>query len=291
MEDAMGQVHDRMVADLTLRGMRPSTCESYVRAVRGYVRYYKRPPAKLGTEQVREYLLYLRNERRYAGATINVCISALRFLYTTTLGMPDVMVSIRASRVDHSEPDILSGSEVTRLIEGARNIKHRAMIAILYGAGLRVGELQRLRVRDVDSVRRVIHVREAKSRYDRIVPLAQCVVPMLRAYWTSYRARLSLDGLLFPGHDGMMVRESVHRALDKASEAARLKKHVYPHLLRHSFATHMLESGADLRTVQILLGHRSLASTARYTHLTEARRARIRSPLDLLGTEDGRVLG
>jgi site-specific recombinase XerD len=166
------------------------------------------------------------------------------------------------------------------------------MFALLYGAGLRVGELLRMRVADVDSARRVLHVREAKNRHDRVVPLPDRVVPMLREYWTSYRSRLSRDGLLFPGRYGSttMVRNAVHRALHTAAEAAGLRKHVYPHLLRHSFATHMLEAGADIRTVQILLGHRSLDSTARYTHLTEARRARIRSPLDLLGTDAGRAL-
>ena len=290
MENAMGQLQDRMIADLTLRGMRPGTCEKYVNAVRGYVRYFKRSPRDLGSEHVRTYLLHLRNDLGRSGSTLNVCIAALRFFYATTLEMPSVMASIPRSRVDHPQPEILSGTEVGRLIEAARNVKHRAMIAILYGAGLRVGELQRLQVGDIDSTRRVIHVREAKNRHDRIVPLPECAVPMLRQYWTRYRARLSRAGLLFPGRHGMMVREAVHRALDKAAEAARIRKHVYPHLLRHSFATHMLEAGADLRTVQILMGHRSLSSTARYTHLTEARRARIRSPLDLLGTDEGRVL-
>lgn len=288
----MGQLQDRMMGDLVLRGMRPLTCETYLRAVRRYVRYWKRSPRELGTDHVRGYLLHLRNDLGRNAGTINVHLSALKFLYTITLNKPHVTASFHTVKTEHPLPEILSGEEVSRVIEHARTIKHRVMFALLYGAGLRVGELLRLCVADVDSARRVIHVREAKSRHDRIVPLPERAVPMLRAYWLAYRRDLSRDGLLFPGRGGKttMVRNAVHLALHKAAEAAGLRKPIYPHLLRHSFATHMLEAGADLRTVQILLGHRSILSTVFYTHLTEARRARIRSPLDLLGTDAGRAL-
>ena len=244
----MGQIRDRMVADLALRGLAKETSEVYLRYARAFTAFHKRSPSELGTEHVRAWVLHLLRERHSNPRTVNVALAALRFLFTITLLRPDVMASIRAVRTQHRQPDVPGGSQVAAILANARNAKDRAMFMLLYGAGLRVSELLSLVVGDIDSKRMVIHVRDTKNRYDRVVPLP-------------------------------------------AFARAGLTLRVYPHLLRHAFATHLLEMGTDLRTVQILLGHRSLQSTARYTHLSEARRATLRSPLDVLNTEEGKRLG
>jgi integrase/recombinase XerD len=197
---------------------------------------------------------------------------------------------ILSVRQEHPAPDVLSGSEVTRLIEHAPSLKHKALFMLMYGAGLRIGEARQLQVGDIDSRRMVLHVRRTKNRYDRVLPLSARTLSVLRLY---YREAGVKGPLLFAGRYGdvALTRNAINFAMQGAAAAANLDKRVYPHLLRHSFATHLLEIGTDLRTVQILLGHRSLQSTARYTHLTEARRASLKSPLDLLGKEEGRALG
>jgi len=227
-------------------------------------------------------------------STVNVAIAALRFLYGTTLQQPDVMQSIRYVRKHHPEPDVLSGSEVAALIEHARMLKHRAMFMLLYGCGLRVSEMVHLKPADIDGKRMIVHVRDTKNHHDRIVPLPIQALTALRTYWKADRPKgeyLFAPGLAARSGNATLTREAVNLAMTKAANDAGISKRIYPHLLRHAFATHLLEIGTDLRTVQILLGHRSLNSTARYTHLSEARRRTLRSPLELLGTEEGRALG
>jgi integrase/recombinase XerD len=287
----MGKHRDRFTEDLALRGMSASTCELYLRYVDAFIAHHGRSANKLGTEDVRSWLLFLLKERRLNPATVNIAISSLRALFAS-LGRPQVMQSIRGVRVQHRAPDMLSGSEVHRLLVGKdTDIKHRAMFTLLYGAGLRVSELLALKVADIDSQRMVVHVRKTKSRHDRIVPLSLRMLETLRVYWKARRPRSAL--LLFPAPDGtkQLTRDAVLHAIRLAAWRAGITKRVYPHLLRHAFATHMLELGTDLRTVQILLGHRSLSSTTRYTHLTEARRITLSSPVEALDTEQGRVLG
>lgn len=200
------------------------------------------------------------------------------------------MRDIRNVRKKYPAPDILSGSEVARVLKHATSLQYKALFMLLYGSGLRITEARSLEIGDVDSTRMVLHVRGAKNRHDRIVPLPQRTLEALRA---NYRAARPKGPLLFPGRSGdrPLTRNAVAKALRKAESQAGLGKSVHPHLFRHSFATHLLETGVDLRTVQILLGHRSLQSTARYTHLSEARRERLISPLDLLGTKEGQALG
>lgn len=286
----MGQIRDRMVADLTLRGAARGTCELYLRFARAFIVFHQRSPTELGTEQVRAWLLHLIQHERKSPRTVNVAIAALRFLFTYTLLRPEVMTSIRTVRAQHGQPDVPSGSQVATLLAQARSLKHRAMFALLYGAGLRVSEMLRLTPKDIDSQRMVLHVRDTKNRHDRIVPLPPKALHALRTYWKADRPK---GPALFGARSGQgtLTRAAVHLALRKAAADAGLTLRVYPHLLRHAFATHLLEIGTDLRTVQILLGHRSLQSTARYTHLSEARRATLRSPLELLDTEEGKRLG
>jgi len=285
----MGKHRDKMEQDLALRGLAANTCEGYLRYARAFVAHYGRSADELGTEEVRGWLLWLLKEKQRDPATVNVAIAALRFLFAT-LGRPEVMQSIRNVRKQHRAPDMLSGSEVERLLVASADIKHRAIFTLLYGAGLRVSELLALTVADIDSQRMVVHVRNTKNRYDRIVPLSPRMLQALRDYW---KVRRPKGALLFPGQDGTkpLSRDAVGWAIRKTARRAGIDKKVHPHLMRHAFATHMLELGADLRTVQILLGHRSLSSTTRYTHLTEARRRTLSSPVEALNTEQGRILG
>lgn len=286
----MGQLQDRMIEDLTLRGCAPNTKSAYVRCARAFVAFHRRSPTELGEEHVRAWLLHLLKEKRRSPRTVNVHISALRTLFTVTLQRPEVMANIRQVRSQHPQPTIPSGTQVRALLDAAPSLKHRAMFMLLYGAGLRVSEVLALTTADVDSTRMVLHIRDTKNRHDRIVRLPPPALDALRAYWKELRPT---GPAIFPGRGGRerLTREAVQQAVARAARKAGISCRVYPHLLRHAFATHMLELGGDLRTVQILLGHRSLQSTARYTHLTEARRASLRSPLEALDTEAGQRLG
>ena len=286
----MGLLQDRMIEDLTLRGSAPNTHLAYVRCARAFVAFHRRPPAELGEEHVRTWLLHLLTVRKRSPRTVNVHIAALRVLYDVTLQRPEVMVGVRAVRTKDRQPDIPSGQQVRALLDAAPSLKHRAMFMLLYGAGLRVSEVLALTTADVDSARMVLHIRDTKNRHDRIVPLPRPALDALRAYWKEERPS---GPMLIEGRCGRetLTRGAVNQAISRAARKAGILHRVYPHLLRHAFATHMLELGGDLRTVQILLGHRSLQSTARYTHLTEARRASLRSPLEALDTEAGQRLG
>jgi site-specific recombinase XerD len=285
----MGKHRDKMEQDLALRGLSAKTREGYLRYARAFVAHHGRSADKLGTQDVRTWLLWLVNVRKRDAATVNVAIAALRCLFTT-VGRPEVMQSIRNVRKQHRAPDVLSGTEVERLLVASTDIKYRAIFTLLYGAGMRVSEVLALKVADIDSQRMVVHVRNTKNRHDRIVPLSPRMLQSLRDYW---KARRPNGSLLFPGPCGTkpLSRKAVSIAIRATARRAGIAKKVHPHLMRHAFATHLLELGVDLRTLQILLGHRSLSSTTRYMHLTEARRATLSSPLEALNTEQGRILG
>lgn len=286
----MGRVRDRMQQELTLRGLSASTHERYLSFARAFVAHFKRPPKELGAEHARIWILHLLTVLHRSPATVNVAIGALRFLFGATLKRPDVMRDIRMVRKNCPCPEVPSGSEIARLLAATSDVKQRAMFMLMYGAGLRVSELLHLTAGDIDSERMVVVVRDTKTRHDRLVPLSARMLDALRAYW---RARRPAGPWLFPGKTpgAPLTRAAVNMVLRKAAARAGLTKRMHPHILRHAFATHMLELGTDLRTVQLLLGHRSIRSTTRYTHLTEARRRNLNNPLEALGTEEGRVLG
>jgi integrase/recombinase XerD len=285
----MGKHRDKMEQALMLRGFALNTRETYLRYARDFVAHCGRSADRLGHSDVQQWLLWLLKTKKLDPGTVNVAIAALRHLFTA-LGRPAVMQGIRGVRKQYRAPDVLSGSEVERLLLASTNVKHRAMFMLLYGAGLRVAELTALGAADIDSQRMVIHVRRTKSRHDRIVPLSPRMLQALREYW---KVRRPQGAYLFPGPCAAkpVTREAIFKALRNAARAAGITKKVYPHLMRHAFATHLLELGSDLRTVQVLLGHRSLSSTARYTHLTEARRQALCLPIEALCTEQGQRLG
>jgi integrase/recombinase XerD len=272
---------DRFETDMELRGLRASTRVTYLVAVRMLFRHCEKPPTTVVAADVREYLVHLMRAG-YQPRTLNVTRAALRCFFKHTLGRPDVVEGIRSVRADDRFPDILSVDEVARLIAHARIPKHRAMFMLLYGTGMRTGELSRLRVCDVDSARSIIHLRDTKNRRDRIVPLPELARDAMRAYWLGCRVRPRGEALLFPGYHSRLTRAAMGLAVRNSAADAGITKKVWPHLLRHCFATHLLEAGCDLRTLQILLGHRSILSTTRYLHLSAARTAALRSPLELL---------
>jgi len=271
-----------MREDLALRGLSANTIASYLRCARKFVEHFGRSPYALGSAEIRKFLLYLIEERKLHPASVNVYAGAIKFLYRVTLKRPEQVAWLPRMRVPMHVPTVLSRSEVARLIAALSSDKQRAMVMVGYGAGLRISEICKLRTDDIDPKRMVLRVRSAKRGRERYVMLSPRLLAALRAYWKVSR----LTGPdLFPGRDRgkVMTRVAMHKAIVLASRRAGIKKRVSPHTLRHSFATHLLETGTDLRTLQVLLGHGSLRSTMLYLHVATARVQSIVSPLDALG--------
>lgn len=287
----MGQVRDRMTQDLQLRGYAENTVYEYVRCAWHYVAYHRRPAETMGEPEIRQFLLHRQLEDGVGGSTLKVTVAALRFLYATTLGQPEVAVQIAYPKVRSALPDILSGTEVQQLLDAMDGPMYRAVVMTAYGAGLRVSEVCELCVGDIDNQRMLLHVRGGKGGHDRFVPLPERVLFTLREYW---RAARPAGPQLFPGKEpgrGISpdaVRHHLHAAADKLG----LQKRVTPHVLRHSFATHLLELGTDIRVIQMLLGHRSIRTTLRYARVTTKHVAQVKSPVDVLGSpETKKALG
>jgi len=286
----MGVFRDRMKADLEMRGYSQSTQEQYLRCARRFVAHFMRPPTELGIEEVRGFLLHLLRVKKASSAVHKMHVAGLKFLFTYTLGRPEVSVRIPWPKVPRPLPEILSGTEVERLLQSVSSVKYRAVLSTTYGAGLRISEVCSLHIRDIDSVRMLIHVRDGKRGRDRYVMLASGLLLLLREYWRLYRPA---GPFLFPSTataDAHVCHATVRKALRSAVQEAGITKRVTPHLLRHAFATHLLEAGAEVRTIQVLLGHSSIRTTTRYTKVSTSMVGRTKSPLDILGTPEGRVL-
>lgn len=276
----MGQFKQKMIEDLQLRRYAPATCEQYVACARSFVAYHMRPPTQLDERDVRRFLLHLVLERRVGAATQKMHVAGIKFLYEHTLGRPEVVAAIPWPKVRQKLPDILSGTEVDKLLEALESTTYRAIVMTAYAVGLRISEVCRLETGDIDAKRKVIHVRHAKGGRDRYVPLPERVLFTLRAYWKEVRPTGSY---LFPGHQpGTCISHAaVRKNLKAAADKARIKKLVTPHVMRHSFATHLLELGTDIRVIQMLLGHRSIRTTLRYTRVTTRLIAGTTSPVDV----------
>jgi site-specific recombinase XerD len=273
-----------MLEDMQMRNFSPHTRDAYLRAVAQLALYYKRSPDQLGTEEVRTYLLHLINDRRVAPSTFNQVRCALRFFFRITLGRDWALDRIVCQKKEKKLPVVLSRDEVRRLLAAGR-LKSRAILMTLYAAGLRVSELVGLRVADIDSPRMAIRVRQGKGRKDRYVMLSQTLLGVLREYWKAYRP----CDWLFPGKGPhkQLDRQTVTSICRSAGRRARLVRRISPHTLRHTFATHLLEAGTDIRTIQALLGHRSLRTSALYTYVSLDKVAATPSPLDLLAEPEG----
>jgi site-specific recombinase XerD len=286
----MGQLHDRMQADLKIGGYSPITQKVYLLYARKFAAQFMRSPAEMGADEVRRFLLYLVEERHASRETIRQVRSALRFLYTVTLNRPIEVEWLPPPRRSKPLPVVLSGSEIQALFDAVQILKYRLILMAMYAGGLRISEACRLRPDDIDSKRRVIRVREGKGGVDRYTLLSVRLLDALRDYWRRTRPD---NGWMFPGKTsaGHLCTESVRKVFRKAVVATGITKTVTPHVLRHSFATHLLECGTDVSFVQALLGHGSLRATQVYTHLSTEKIARTRCPLDLLGTPEARILG
>lgn len=287
----MGQLHDRMEADLKIAGYSPSTRKIYLIYARKFVAHFWRAPAEMGADQVRDFLLYLIEHQHVSRETVRQVRSALRFLYAVTLNRAVEVDWLPVPRRAKRLPVVLSGSEVVALFGAVRQIKCRTILMTMYAGGLRIGEACRLLPDEIDSKRMLIHVRRGKGNTDRYTVLSERLLQCLRDYWRHYRPQL--NGYLFPGSTqlGHACPETVRNVFRKAVTDANIKKDVTPHVLRHCFATHLLECGADVTVVQTLLGHRSLRTTEKYTHISTEHIARTGSPLDVLGTPDSQILG
>ena len=276
----MTPLRRRMIDDMTLRNFTKATIDAYVRCAARFATHFHSSPDLLGREHVRAYLLHLLNEQHVSHSYHKLTRYALRFFYRETLGRDDVPASLAPVKQPRCLPVVLGPDELARFFAALSNLKHRALLMTAYAAGLRVSEVTRLRIADIDSARMVIRVRHGKGQKDRYVMLSPRLLEVLRAYWKAARP----SDFLLPGAaaDRPLTTGSVRKVCSRARRAAGLDKHVTVHTLRHSFATHLLESGTDLRTIQVLLGHHSFATTARYVHVATASLPSTQSPFDRL---------
>ena len=280
----MTPLRQRMLEDMAVRNLAENTQSSYLLQILAYARYFDRSPAELGPEDVRAYQVYLTKERMLAPSSISVATGALRFLYKVTLKRDWAVEEIPMPKRPFKLPVILSPEEVMRFLASIDSIKHRAILTTAYATGLRISEATHLRVSDIDSQRMMLRVDQGKNQKDRYVMLSPRLLDELRTYWKSARPTL----WLFPGdRPGQPIsRDAVGQACQKAHRASGIEKPITPHSLRHAFATHLLESGADVRTIQLLLGHRSLSTTSLYLKVATHTVCATTSPLDLLPRVD-----
>lgn len=285
----MGEIRQKMTRDLELRNLVLDTRKRYLACCCKFVRHYMLPPTEMGLPEI---LGYLDSLLKGGGSpeTLRHHVASLKFLYGVTLDRPELAGKIPWPKVARKQPDILSGTEVARLLGAVGNPKYRVALTACYAAGLRRDEACRLRAEDIDSERGLIHVRLGKGRKDRHVILGERLLVTLREYFGLCRPQ---GPYLFPGRKpgSHITSVALHRAMKEAVEAAGIRKRVTIHMLRHAYATHLLETGTDLRVVQTLLGHASVRTTAHYTQVSQRHLATVKSPLDLLGTPDGHILG
>lgn len=281
----MTRLRQRMLEDLQRRNYSPDTIRGYIRAVQQFAEYFGRSPEHLGAEQLRRYQLYLLREKKLALGTVENCISALRFLYKKTLKRRDLAFDdLPFPKQPHKLPLVLSQDEVRRLIEAAPNRMYRVLLILLYGTGMRRTEASRLKVSAIDSQRMVIHIHSGKGLRDRDLPLTPKLLEVLRDYWRWKKPRVYLfpSKMGDPGVEQPISDKTVWNACRAAATRAGIQKKLSPHTLRHCFATHLLEAGTDLRTIQLLMGHERLEDTTIYLHLSQRHLHAAINPLDQL---------
>jgi integrase/recombinase XerD len=275
----MTPLRHRMIEDMQIRNLAPETQRAYLQQISQFARHFGKSPELLGPEDIRTYQLHLAQERQLSASSIMVAVAALRFLYKVTLKRDwSVDEVVATCRKPQRLPVVLSPEEVGRFLDAVEMLKHRVILTVCYAAGLRISEAVRLAPAAIDSQRMVIRVAEGKGRKDRYVMLSPRLLDILRSYWRTARPK----DWLFPGDlPGQPITASaVEDVCRKVRRQANIAKPVTPHSLRHAFAVHLLESGADLRTIQLLLGHRCLSTTARYLRLATNKVCATASPLD-----------
>jgi integrase/recombinase XerD len=280
-ELVMTSLRQRMTEDMQVRNLGLNTQTSYVQQVSLFARHFNKSPEELGPEEIRAYQVYLTNEKKLAPGSVLIAVAALRFLYKVSLKRewPFDEV-IPAPKKPQKLPVVLSPEEVLEFLRCVGNAKQRTILTTCYAAGLRISEAVRLKTSDIDSKRMVIRVEQGKGQKDRYTMLSPQLLETLRAYWRAGRPKTLLFEGNVPGRP--IDRSAVEQACQKARRLSGIRKPITPHSLRHAFSVHLLESGTDVRTIQLLLGHRSLATTARYLRIATTKVCSTSSPLDLL---------
>lgn len=261
----MTPLRQRMIEDLKIRNYSPRTISEYVRRTAAFAQHCGASPERLGPAHIRTYQVHLIEKAKVSWSVFNQTVCALRFLYLTTLEKDWDVKHIPFPRQPKKLPVVLSPQEVEKVLSEVKHLKHRTVLETMYAAGLRISEAMQLRVRDIDSQRMLLRIEQAKGKKDRYVPLSPTLLSRLREYWKVYRP----GDLFFPGStaEKPLSLTVIQRAISSAGKKAGILKRVKSHTLRHSFATHLLEAGCDLRTIQIVLGHHNLNTTAIYLHV------------------------
>lgn len=276
----MSNLRQRMIQDMKIRNYSPRTINVYVDRVAKFARYFNQSPDTLTAEHIREFQRYLVEDKLCSWSKLNQTVCALRFFYKVCLGRPAMIEYIPHAKQPKKLPVVLSRKEVVQLFQVTTNLKHRTLLMVLYASGVRISEALALQVSDIDSGRMMIHIRQGKAGRDRYVPLHPTLLKQLREYWLVYQPTC----WLFPGRDSLACwsSRSAGRICRQASQRAGLTKKITPHTFRHTFATHHLEAGTDLKTIQVWLGHSSLKTTAIYLHVTGKSFTNAAPPKDLL---------
>jgi integrase/recombinase XerD len=273
-------LRQRLIDDMTARRYSEKVQKAYVRHVRTFAAFLSRSPDTATSDDLRRFQLHMAQQQISPGS-INAAIGALRFFFTVTLERPDLVRPLRLVNEPRKAPVVLSQEEVARLLEAAPGLKYKAALCVAYGAGLRVSEVANLKVSDIDSERMTLRVEQGKGQRDRYVMLSPQLLELLRDWWRAARPQV----WLFPGQNPVnpITPRQLNRAVTAAKDLAGISKRVSPHTLRHSFATHLLEQGVDIRVIQVLLGHAKLETTALYTRVAVNTVRDIKSPLERLG--------
>ena len=269
-----------MLKNIKLRGFSKKTQDAYIRTAKEFCNYFSTLPYELDSSHVKDFLFHLINEKKRSARTLGVTRAALKFLFKECLARPDVMESVPSMKKEKKLPVVLNPKEVEAILDAADNLKHKALLATIYSAGLRTAEASRLRIQDIDSKRMQIRVHNSKGAKDRYTILSETALKYLREYWKQYQPEF----WLFPGQwkDKPISVKVVPQIFKIYKEKAGITKQATTHTLRHSFATHLLENGVDLHHIQLLLGHSSPETTAVYLHVRRADLQKIISPLDLI---------
>jgi integrase/recombinase XerD len=284
----MTHLRKMMLEELQRRNYAQSSADAYIHALKEFAKYYHRPPDQLGPKEISQFQLHLLRDRKLSAQTVKQHIAALRFFFNLTLKRRYPPSDFRYPKTPQRLPVILSQDEVRAMIDAATSLLHRTLLMTLYSTGMRRAEITRLKVNDIDSRRMVVHIKQGKGGKDRDVPLSPKLLETLREYW---RWKKPME-YLFPGEAKQgskgdhLTPKAVYYACKGAARRAGIQKKVGPHTLRHSFATHMLESGADLRTIQLLLGHSDIRHTTVYLHLSRRHLNACPNPLDELPVSD-----
>jgi integrase/recombinase XerD len=279
-EKPISPLRRRMIDDMTARRFSEDTRRDYVRNVRNFAAFLGRSPDTATKEDLRRFQLHMA-QQQISASTINAAVAALRFFFNVTLERPDLVRPLRTVTEPRKAPIVLSPEEVARLLEAAPSLKYKAALSVAYGAGLRVSEVANLKVSDIDSERMMLRVEQGKGQRDRYVMLSPQLLELLRDWWRAARPPV----WPFPGQNPInpITPRQLNRAVTAAKDLAGISKRISPHTLRHSFATHLLEQGVDIRVIQVLLGHAKLETTALYTRVAVNMVRDIKSPLERLG--------